>query len=50
MKKRRIDIVNDWIHKSIIWENVTFSDEKVFSLDGSDNWKKLIVSIKILKF
>jgi len=36
-KLKRLELVSDWIHKNINWNLVVFTDEKRFSLDGSDS-------------
>ena len=37
-KNVRVKRICEWIKNNIEWENTVFSDEKRFTLDGSDNW------------
>ena len=36
-KTVRVKLISSWIHKSIPWESAVFTDEKRFTLDGTDN-------------
>jgi len=49
-KQKRLDIVSQWIADNHNWEKTVFSDEKRFSLDGSDYWMSYTgVSEKIVR-
>ena len=34
----RMEKVSKWIEENIVWENVAFTNEKMFSLVSPDNW------------
>ena len=36
---KRMDVIKTWIHKNHHWTETVFTDEKVFSLDGPDDYK-----------
>lgn len=40
-RQARLELVSSWIEKNVTWENVIFSDEKKFSVNGPDNWYTL---------
>ena len=45
-KQFRVDTIGQWISENIKWENVIFSDEKCFSLDGPYDWRSYVHSNK----
>ena len=38
----RMNVISGWIESNINWQNVVFSDEKCFSLDGPNNWMSYV--------
>lgn len=38
----RMNVISAWIESNIDWQNVVFSDEKCFSLDGPSHWMSYI--------
>ena len=41
-KQKRVDIVKNWLTENHNWDITIFSDEKRFTLDGSDNWMSCV--------
>ena len=41
-KEKRIEIITRWIFENHDWEKTIFTDEKRFTLDGSDDWRTYI--------
>ena len=37
-KQERVQIITKWIMNNHFWEKTIFSEEKRFTLDGTDNW------------
>lgn len=37
-KDERVKIVSNWLEQNLQWTSVAFSDEKLFSMDGPDNF------------
>ena len=38
-RKKRLNVIKTWIHENHHWNETIFTDEKVFSLDGPDDYK-----------
>lgn len=42
-KENRISFINDWIGKGQDWYKTIFTDEKIFYLDGPDDYKTYVI-------